>query len=154
MASGMARSAVFSAWWGAVSLFAATISSGCDYVGGVIRYAELDAQFSPECVRQGLAQTDGVSAIRYRPPSEAGGYHRFDYTVAGLNNYLLFEHRFGYGATRYWNEYSRLNSCPPQSEVDRIRPELRRIDASIGRACGMADLPSRMSEDCRQVECH
>lgn len=135
------------------SLFAITISSGCDYVGGLIRHAQLDIRLTPECVRRGLEQAGGVSNVRYRAPSEAGGYHRFDYTVAGLDNYVLFEHRFGYGGTRYWNEYSRLNSYPPQSDVDRIRPHLRRIDSSIGRACGMDDLPSHMSEECRHVEC-
>lgn len=110
-------------------------------------------ELKPECVRQGLEQTEGVSDVRYRAPGDGDGYYRVDYRVAGLDNHLLFEHRFGYGATRYWHEYSRLNSHPPQSEVDRIRPHLERIDASIGRVCGIPELPARMTENCWQVEC-
>ncbi|MFO0555511.1 MAG: hypothetical protein U0271_44450 [Polyangiaceae bacterium] len=130
-----------------------TLGLGCDFVGGVTRYAELEVPLTPECVRRGLEQAGGVSDIRYHAPDYSSTYHRFDYRVAGLDNSLLFEHRFGYGATRYWHEYSRLNAAPPQAEVDRIRPQLARIDASIGRECGVPELPSQMAEDCRGVEC-
>jgi len=132
-------------------LFAAVAATGCDFVGGLMRHAELDGQLTPECVRRGLEQTEGVSDIRYRAPGVGGRYHRFDYRVANLDNHLLFELR--YGVTRYWNEYSLLNSSPPQSEVDRIHPHLQRIDASVGHACGIEDLPSHVTEDCRYVEC-
>ena len=99
-----------------------------------------------------LEAVDDISEVRYRSPRRRGDYHRFDYRVAGLDNYLLFEHWWG-DKFRYWNEYSRLNSVPPQEEVDRIYSYLQRIDASIGHACGIEDLPAQVSEICRHVEC-
>jgi hypothetical protein len=141
----MRRLAVF-------GLLATTVLAGCDFMGGLLRHGELEGQLTPECVRRGLEAVDDVSDVSYLPPSHSGEYHRFDYRVAGLDNHLLFEHRF-YGTTRYWNEYSRLNSAPPQEEVDRILPQLRRIDASIGHACGIEDLPAQVSESCRHVDC-
>ena len=127
--------------------------AACDFSGGLLRYAEFEGTLTPPCVRQGLERVEGVSSVRYRQPTSSGDYHRFDYEVAGLANHLQFESRRD-RKVRYWNEYALLNGAPPQAEVDRIRPYLRAIDQSIGLTCGIDDLPSQVSEVCRNVECN
>lgn len=134
-------------------LLVTTMLAGCDFEGGLKRYAKFQGQLTVNCVRRGLEAAEGVSHVRYRQPESCNDYHRFDYRVADLDTYLQFEQGLG-GMLRYWNEYSLLNSVPPQEEVDRIRPHLSRIDASVGHACGIENLPERVSERCYRVECN
>ncbi len=122
---------------------------GCDFVGGLVRVADLDGSLNDECVINALEAVDGVSNVRYA--QDDYGYHRFGYSVAGIENELLYE-VVSDDEVRYWNDYTLLNSVPALEDIRTIRPYLYEIDRRIEIACdiGISDV---VTEGCSRIDC-
>lgn len=121
----------------------------CDFVGGLIRVADLEGTIDKECVARALEAVDGVTDVRYS--EDEYGYHRFDYSVSGLDNKLLYE-VVSDNEVRYWNDYSFLNTTPALEDVEAIRPYLYEIDRSIEIACDIS-VSGFVVEGCSRMEC-
>jgi len=122
---------------------------GCDFVGGLVRVAELEGALNDECVLNALQAVDGVSNVRYA--EDDYGYHRFEYSVAGIENKLIYE-VISDDEVRYWNDYSLLNSVPELEDIRTMRPYLYEIDRGIEVACGVS-VSEVMIESCSRIDC-
>ena len=125
---------------------------GCDFEGGLIRFARLEgAPLKSECVQKALDAVEGLSDIRYTQPEYyRGKRHRFDYTATGIKNNLIYERHSG--QTYYWNSYSVLNSIPKRDYLDAIRPYLVKIDKAIEQECNTKIL-QYIEEHCNRMDC-
>jgi hypothetical protein len=126
---------------------------GCDFEGGLIRFARLEgASLRSECIQKALDSVEGLSDIRYSQPGYyRGKRHRFDYTAAGIENNLIYEGHSG--QTYYWNGYSVLNSIPEREDLHTIRPYLVKIDEAIERECNTQIL-HYIEEQCSRMDCN
>ena len=122
---------------------------GCDFQGGLVRYAYFDSTLNKNCVTKALESVDGLSNITYSQP--ARHTHHFDYNVEGISNFLEYQiSSFNY--IRYWNGYFFLNTIPNKEEIDKIYPYLIEIDKSIERECNI-NLLEHIDEDCSRMKC-
>lgn len=122
---------------------------GCDFVGGLIRVADLEGTLNDECVLNALEAVDGVVNLTYT--EDDYGYHRFEYSVAGIENKLIYE-VVADDEVRYWNDYSLLNSVPTLGDIRTMRPYLYEIDRRIEVACDVS-ISDVMMESCSRVDC-
>lgn len=122
---------------------------GCDFVGGLIRVADLEGTLNEECVLNALGAVDGISNARYA--EDDYGYHRFEYSVAGIENKLIYE-VVSADETRYWNDYSLLNSVPDLGDIRAVRPYLYEIDRHIEMTCDV-NISDVIIESCSRIDC-
>jgi hypothetical protein len=121
----------------------------CDFVGGLIRVADLEGTLDEECVAKGLEAVEGVAGVRHS--EDDYGYHRFHYSVSGIENKLIYE-IVGDNEVRYWNDYSLLNTVPTLENIETIRPYLYEIDRSVEVACNIG-IQDFVIESCSRIEC-
>lgn len=140
--------------------------SGCDFVYGVNRSAQLDALPSLDCVRQAIQSTPGIETV-----DERSGTTFRELTFSGLHppdpiyyfNYRGPEARHIRGVvqlTTNWRGYvdftdynMRMNEKPPQAEIDATRPVMREIERRLSDHCGVTKLQSPIHEWCHGVKC-
>ena len=126
-----------------------TSLQACDFVGGLIRVADLEGTMDEECVLKALEAVDGVVGVRHS--EDDYGYHRFDYSVSGIENKLIYE-IVSDNEVRYWNDYSLLNSVPALEDIRAIRPYLYEIDRRIEIACDVS-ISDVVTESCSRIDC-
>jgi len=131
------------------SCFLSVAVQGCDFVGGLVRVADLDGALNDECVVNALEAVEGVSDVSYA--EDEYGYHRFDYSVVGLQNELVYE-VVSDDEVRYWNDYTLLNSVPALEDIRAIRPYLYEIDRRIEIACDIS-ISDVVTEGCSRIDC-
>jgi len=125
------------------------ILQGCDFQGGLVRYANFQTTLTPECVKEALENVEGLTDIRYSQPSSKA--HRFDYNVVAISDFLQYQtESFNY--IRYWNGYFFLNTIPDREDIDKIHPYLLDIDKSIEKECEI-NLASHIEEECSRMKC-
>jgi hypothetical protein len=121
----------------------------CDFVGGLIRVADLEGTLDEPCVMKALEAVDGVVGVRHS--EDRYGYHRFDYSVSGIENKLIYE-VVSADEVRYWNDYSLLNTIPALGDIETIWPYLYEIDRNIEIACDV-DISGFLIEGCNRIDC-
>lgn len=122
---------------------------GCDFQGGLVRYAYFESTLTPQCVKEALENVDGLTNVRYSQPSSKT--HRFDYDVEGISNFLQYQtESFNY--IRYWNGYFFLNTIPDRKDIDKIHPYLIEIDKSVEKECNI-NLTKHVEEECSRMKC-
>jgi hypothetical protein len=136
--------------------------SGCDVLSGVDREAVLDSPPPQDCIRQVIQSTPGVDAVRFidgpsdRNELSIDGIHPVPTTwtfafngnsrgpVLGIVQFVLQYD----GPVRFANTDWRINSTPPQAEIDATRPVMRGIELKLEADCGVTGLESRVKESC------
>jgi hypothetical protein len=103
-----------------------------------------------ECVLKALEAVDGVVDVRHY--EDDYGYHRFNYSVSGIENKLIYEN-VSDNEVRYWNDYSSLNSTPALEDIETIRPYLYEIDRSVEIACDIS-ISDFVIEGCSRIACN
>ncbi|WP_351018647.1 hypothetical protein [Shewanella sp. AC91-MNA-CIBAN-0169] len=104
----------------------------------------------------------GVSDVEYR--SEEGGREltlsgiqqpevisRILYTYDGLNGNFYFRTNHK-GIVEFNHTYFGINRRPPQSDIDKIRPVMLKIEDSITQHCKI-DISTKTVEKCMGITC-
>jgi hypothetical protein len=136
--------------------------SGCDFIYGVERNANLDAEPAQECVSRVIKSSPGVTEVAYRASHEGKGvFHPTpwiytymyrgtpeDHIVGALQIYKEYD-----GQLTYHDTLLGLNTRPPQAEIDATRPVMRKIEIDLANQCGISGLPANVKETCIGVIC-
>lgn len=136
----------------------ALIVTGCDSVGGIRHYTNIEKLPSIDCVELALKSVVGVSDVIMT--KEEGGrpltlsgikspniIYRFSYSVGDLSSNFYFSVNYKNEAD-YTHTYMYLNSTPPQSEVDAIFPVIKNIEHSLFEKCGINELDKSVDRHC------
>ena len=136
-----------------IALIAIIISSvylhGCDFQGGLIRYADFKGSLNRDCVMKALNNIDEISNIKYFQPSRNS--HQFDYEINGIRNFVQYQ-KSSFGYLRYWNGYFELNTVPKKEDLVKIYPYLLKIDKNIEKECKI-NILKHIDEDCSRMKC-
>ncbi|WKT59958.1 hypothetical protein Q2E61_13750 [Microbulbifer thermotolerans] len=143
--------------------FSAVIMGGCDTIYGVSRYSPVGVIRLPiECMVEATKSVAGVSGVEHRV--EEGGREltfsgiqqpeiidRFLYTYDGLNGNYYFRTNYK-GISEFQHTYIEINRRPLQSEIDKIRPVMIKIENSVSQRCQI-DISKNAIENCMGVTC-
>jgi hypothetical protein len=143
------------------------VLADCDTLYGVQRSALLESTPPLPCVHDVVASAPDVIVVRYERYTDTGTA----ITLSGLkpngpNDVFSYEgtkesnvrgilqffqdHR---GTVSFKDGLLGLNVVPPQESIDASRPVMQQIELALSRNCGVADLPSKVSEWCHGVVC-
>lgn len=147
-----------------ITLASISILAGCDTINGVSRSTSTGMiQIPVNCILQATESVRGVSSVVHRIEKGSkeltlGGIQnpeivdRFIYKYSGLSGNFYFITNYK-GETNFNHTYIYINSTPPQSEIDTIRPAMIEIEKSIYENCGINLNSSKSNERCRGVAC-
>ncbi|MDZ7924919.1 MAG: hypothetical protein U5M23_12905 [Marinagarivorans sp.] len=138
--------------------FIMLVITGCDSVGGIRHYANLEKMPSVECVEQALKSVSDVSNVTLTKeeggrPLTIGGIkqpnkiYRFSYSVGELLGNFYFSLNYENKAD-YTHTYMYINATPPQSEIDVILPVIKQIESALFEKCGIHELNKGVDQYC------
>jgi len=140
--------------------------TACDVLNGVRRSAKLDALPDLACVEAAIRDTPPIEtvtrttaqsgkAITITGVKPAGDVYNFIFKGSEESNVfgvVQFATNWR-GYVEFSNYDYRINTKPPQSEIDATRPVMQNIEKALHNRCGIDTLAPGVTEYCHGIEC-
>ena len=146
------------------ALFTMALLSGCDFIYGVRREAQLTERPNLGCVQHEIETTPGISDVRYRhyeggttltlrsPATISDSYWYRGPSGSHVLGALQIEWTDP-GTLVFTDSLEEMNRKPSQIDVTQSRPVMQLLEQRLESQCGIAGLTSRIKETCTGVQC-